>query len=135
MRGLAMWDGRLMMLGNTNSNIKLFHSEFYQVDKETGHIEGFCPYVHSIRSYVSADCTYGGARLCRSDGGRLYFISTIRNAAWLMALLPDKTVIPVLSNEGMVCDFDVRFGTIFLQLFTGRSFWSAIVRILREITV
>ena len=113
MRGLAIWDGRLMMLGNTNPNIKLFHSEFYQVDKENGRIESFYPYAHSIRSYVSTDCTFGGARLCASDGGRLYFISTIRNAAWLMALLPDKTVIPVLSNEGMVCDFDVRFGTIF----------------------
>lgn len=120
MRGLAVWDGRLMLLGNTNPNIKLFHSDFYQVDKESGDIRLFCPYDHSIRSYVSADCAWGKPRLWASDGGRLYFISTIRNASWLMALQPDGTVIPVLKEEGMVCDFDVRGGRVFFTALYGQ---------------
>lgn len=118
MRGLCVWNGELMMLGNTNPNIKLFHSEFYKVDKRTGEISSFCVYDRSIRSYVTGDGAYGKPRLCAGDGDRLYFISTIDNASWLMALDKTGRVCPVIAREGAICDFDVAHGeAVFAALW------------------
>ena len=121
MRGLALWNGRLILLGNTNPNVKLFHGEFYEVDIESGEISSLCPYTRSIRSYVTGDCAYGEPRLCKTDAERLYFISSIDNEAWLMALGADGRVSPVLRHEGAVCDFDICGGELlFTALWDNR---------------
>lgn len=112
MRALCMWGGELIMLGNTNPNIKLFHSEFYKVDKKTGEISSFCAYDRSIRSYVTGDGAYGKPRLCREYNDSLYFISTIDNASWLMAIDKQGNVTPVIKREGAFCDFDIFDGEI-----------------------
>lgn len=113
MRGLGIWNGHLMIFGNTNPNVKLFHSEFYIADKETGEISSFCRYDKSIRSYVTGDCAFGEARLYQTDEGKLYFLSTIRNETWLMVLNEDGKVNAVIQHEGAICDFDVRNGKVF----------------------
>lgn len=113
MRGLGIWDGRLVMFGNTNPNVKLFHSEFYLVDKETGEITSFCVYDRSIRSYVTGDGAYGEPRLYQTDGGRLYFVSSIDNEAWLMSIDAEGVVQPVIRHEGAFCDFDIHEGRVF----------------------
>ena len=113
MRGLAMFDGRLIILGNTNPNVKLFHGEFYTVDTLSGEISSFSAYDRSIRSYVLSDNAYGGARLCAADGGKLYFVSSIDNEAWLMSLDEMGNVEPVIAHEGAFCDWDIRNGSVF----------------------
>lgn len=113
MRGLGVWDGKLVMFGNTNPNVKLFHSEFYLVDKKSGEITSFCAYDRSIRSYVTGDGAYGEPRLYQTSGGRLYFISSIDNEAWLMSIDADGEVRPVIRHEGAFCDFDIHGGSIF----------------------
>lgn len=120
-RGLVMWNKRLMVAGNTNPNIKLFHSEFYEMDKTNGEIRSFCRYEYSIRSYVLSDCTFGKPRLFQCDGDRLYFISTIRNASWLMALEENGEVTPVIKKEGAVCDFDVKSRNIYFTALYGQK--------------
>lgn len=107
MRGLAVWNHKLIMLGNTNPNIKLFHSEFYQVDTQTGEVQNICQYDHSTRSYVTGDGAYGKARLCKENNGKLYFISTIENRSCLMSLDHHGTTQEVISREGAFCDFDI----------------------------
>lgn len=121
MRGLAVWNGRLLMLGNTNPNVKLFHGEFYEINKKTGEIASICKYDRSIRSYVTGDCAYGTPRLYQTDEDNLYFISSIDNEAWLMALDKAGKVRPVLRHEGAICDFDVRNGElVFTALWDNR---------------
>ena len=112
MRALALWNGRLLILGNTNPNVKLFHGEFYEVNVETGEIRSFCPYDRSIRSYVTGDCAYGEPRVYKVFDDKLYFLSSIDNEAWLMALDTAGTVKPVLRHEGAIGDFDICGGKL-----------------------
>ena len=121
MRGLAAWNGKLILLGNTNPNVKLFHGDFYEIDKKTGEITSICKYDRSIRSYVTGDCAYGRPRLYQTDENNLYFISSIGNEAWLMALDAAGKVRPVLRHEGAICDFDIRNGELlFTALWDNR---------------
>ena len=121
MRGLTVWDGELMMFGNTNPNIKLFHSEFYKIDRVTGSVSSFCKYDHSIRSYVTGDSAYGKSRLCKVSGEKLYFISTLENSSCLVSLDKRGKTSVVLQREGAICDFDIGNDRIlFTALWDGK---------------
>lgn len=100
--------GRLVFAGLTQERYGYNENPvFYQVDIETGAVELFYDNPDSLHPAVGSDCRLGRTRLYKVCGDSIYYLSTIRNAVWLMKLDAEGNRSAVIDLEGTVDDFDI----------------------------
>ncbi len=86
---------------------------FYTVDPETCEVKLLAKYEDSIGSSVGSDCRYGGGESTRVAKGKVYFLTTIRNATDLCSIDLEGNIETVLSKDGSIDMFDTNGKTIW----------------------
>ncbi len=105
---LMAFQGKLVFAGLTQERYGYNENPvFYQADPETGAVELFYDNPDSLHPAVGSDCRLGRTRLYKVCGDYIYYLSTIRNAVWLMKLDGDGKRTAVIDLEGTVDDFDL----------------------------
>ena len=108
------WGDRILFLGTDQKRFGLNeNAQFYTLNPTSKEISLLAPYEEAVGSSVGSDCRLGGGEAWVVRDGKLYFISTIRNASQVFCLDQQGTICPVYTQEGSVDCIDVRDGILY----------------------
>jgi dipeptidyl aminopeptidase/acylaminoacyl peptidase len=114
---------RIVFFGNDMSEYGLNQNGvFYTLDLNTLEYELFSEgFNRSVGNSVGSDCRFGTKRTAKAVKGKLYFITTENDSAYLNVMDPQGNVSYVTKINGSVDDFDVVDGKIFINAMRGNS--------------
>lgn len=86
---------------------------FYTVDPATKEVKLLAKWEDSIGSSVGSDCRYGGGESVRVALGKMFFISTIRNASHLFSIDLEGNIEKEIELEGSIDMIDTDGKTVW----------------------
>ncbi|MGI6254844.1 MAG: S9 family peptidase [Acutalibacter sp.] len=108
------WGDKILLVGTDCKRYGLNeNAQFYTLDPATGEVTLLAAYEDAIGSSVGSDCRLGGGRELVVQGGKLYFVATIRNASQVYCLEQSGEIRPVFTREGSVDCIEVADGKLY----------------------
>ena len=105
---LALLDGHLLAAATDYAAYGINENpEFYDVDLMTGEMKKLTDMDVCLGNAVLTDCAYGAGRSLKKEGGRLYFLTTVRFHTELRSIGAKGDVKIHWDRDGLISDFDV----------------------------
>lgn len=108
------YDGKIIFAANTGKRHGNNENPyFYTVDILNKEVKLLSEWEDSVGSSVGSDCRYGSGEVTRFVDGKVYFLSTIRNASCLYCLDLDGHIEKLTDFEGSIDMFDTDGKTVY----------------------